>query len=48
MFINRDWSRSEDSDFVLNVSPYLGCNLEAVGLYAEGIIFGWVIQERYS
>lgn len=54
--IYRDFNRSEEDDFKLNVSPYLGNTLEAVPLYSltaepvsrQKILIGWKIQLRYE
>ncbi len=49
-FINRDYSRTQHDDFVLRVSPVLERNslLEALEVYADGVLVGWKIQNRYE
>jgi hypothetical protein len=50
MFINRDWKRSEEDDFRLNVLPRLDSGSEAVPEYSPAeyypFIIGWGIQPR--
>ncbi len=46
MFIQRDYSRTEHDDFVINVEKHCGDNKEAVPVYhpEEGYVMGWKIQ----
>ena len=46
MFIQRDWERTEEDDFALNVR--LGKLEEAVPVYHEGKVVGWKIQQQYE
>jgi hypothetical protein len=57
MFINRDWTRTEEDDFKLNVQPRLDSSSEAIPRYAAldpaqypagtpDPIIGWDIQPR--
>lgn len=57
MFIQRDFKRTEDDDFTLNVQPNLHEGNEAVpqwklppGCYIAGReeVVGWKIQPRYE
>jgi hypothetical protein len=53
MFINRDWTRTEEDDFKLNVLPRLNASTEAVPQYTRDyehhepwLIIGWNLQPR--
>ena len=49
MFINRDWSRTEQDDYVLNIESKLNSTNEAVPQYSEdGTLMGWKIQTRFE
>lgn len=48
MFINRNWERTEEDDFKLNVQPQLCDGYEAVPIYADGKIVGWKTQRMYE
>ena len=45
-YINRDWTRTEYDDFVLNVEPMLSKTTEAVPQYVDEQMMGWIIQYR--
>jgi hypothetical protein len=47
-FINRDWNRTENDDFCLNVQSSLTSNSEAIPLYYNNEIIGWKIQLKYE
>lgn len=47
-FVQRDFSRTEHDDFVLNVQPRLSDTTETVPVYDDGKIVGWNIQHRYE
>lgn len=48
MFIQRDYTRTEHDDFVLNVEPKLRDGKEVVPVYAGGELVGWRIQWMYE
>jgi N-methylhydantoinase B/oxoprolinase/acetone carboxylase alpha subunit len=48
MFVNRDYSRTERDDFLLNVQPHLTDTTETVPVYKDGKIVGWDIKGRYE
>lgn len=57
MFVNRNWNRTEEDDFKLNVEPLLRDNKEAVPYLIEVIypptptgtrVVGWKIQDQYE
>ena len=49
MFVNRDWSRTEHDDYVLNIEPRLCETNESVEVYTDdGKVIGWKIQTRYE
>lgn len=47
-FISRDNSRSEHSDYILNVQPYEGKDRESLPIYEDRVLIGWIIQPRYE
>ena len=49
MFIARDFDRTENDDFILNVAPRMGKYDGAVALYtSDGIVMGWKISGLYE
>jgi hypothetical protein len=48
MFKNRDYSRTENDDWTLNIQPLLRDGKEAIPQYFEGKLVGWTIQSRYE
>ena len=44
MYINRDWSLSEDEDIEYRIKRRLDKYTEAVPIYHEGYVIGWKIQ----
>jgi hypothetical protein len=48
IFKNRDYSRTENDDWTLNIQPLLRGGKEAVPQYFEGKLVGWKIQNRYE
>lgn len=49
MFINRNYSRTEEDDFKLNVEDQLRDTKEAVPIYNnEGDLVGWRVQWKYD
>ena len=49
MFIQRDYKRTENDDFQLNVQHHLNERNEAVPqLLDSGDVVGWKIQSRYE
>jgi hypothetical protein len=48
MFKNRDYSRTENDDWILNIQPLLRDNKEAIPQYFDGKLIGWKIQYRYE
>ena len=49
MFINRDWTRTERDDFVLNIEPRLGKYDGAIEVRTEeGQLIGWHIKPIYE
>jgi len=45
----RDYNRTEEDDFKLNVEPFLTSRLEAIELRcSHGDLLGWRIQVRYA
>lgn len=48
MFLQRDYTRTENDDFILNVAPNLRNNKEAVPQYFDNVLVGWKIQYKYE
>lgn len=48
MIIYRDFNRTEQDDFHMNVENLLSNTVEAVVLYVDGNIVGWKIQLYYE
>ena len=54
MFLKRDYTKSEQDDFSLNVQPLLDNTNEAIPVYSPLVftkydkIIGWEIQQRYG
>lgn len=46
--VNRDWSRTEHDDYVLNVEPRLSPYSEAAPVIVDGAVVAWKIQARYE
>ena len=47
-FISRDYIRSEHDDYALNVQPLEGKYNEALPIYENSKLIGWLIQPRYN
>lgn len=47
-FINRDWTKTEHDDWLLNVQPLLTENTESVPIYHDSQLVGWKIQMRFE
>jgi len=48
MFINRDYKRTEQDDFKINVSSLLSNYVWATELRCrEGKLLGWIVQDAY-
>lgn len=48
MFINRDYRRTENDDWILNIQPRLTEFNEAIPVHHQGKLIGWKIQTRYE
>jgi hypothetical protein len=48
VIIKREYNRSEEDDFKLNVQKLPHNYNEALPLYREGQLTGWKIQSRYE
>ena len=49
MFIKRNFDRTEDDDWILNVQPRLNEFSESVPQYdTSGNIVGWKIQKKFD
>lgn len=48
MIINRDWTRTEHDDFLLNVEPRMTETTETVPVYNDGQVVGWKMQGHYE
>jgi hypothetical protein len=51
MFINRNWTRTENDDFILNIQDRIqNSNKEALPIYDNetGKLMGWKIQTKYE
>jgi len=48
-FVNRDYDRSLNSDFIINVSPKMGEYEEALPIKdPNGLTLGWQIKPMYE
>ena len=47
-FINRDFNRTEDDDWKLNVQPKLSFKLWSLGTYVKGVLIGWHLIGAYE
>lgn len=49
-FINRNYSRTEHDDYMLNVQPYIGEQEESMEIWCSGMsyIVGWKIQPQFE
>ena len=47
-FIDRDNSRLEHDDYVLNVQPYEGKYKESLPIYENNVLVGWIIKPRFE
>jgi hypothetical protein len=46
--VHRDYERSEQSDFVLNVEPLLSAYVWATPIFVDSTLVGWQIQPAYE
>jgi len=48
LYIYRDFSRPLEDDYKINVQHQLSQFKESVEIFHEGVVVGWVIQNRYE
>ena len=48
MFINRNWTRTEHDDFVLNIQSKLSDSIWATPIHIHGTLMGWELMGAYE